>query len=500
MKDRVRQSMAWLHTWAGLLFGWLVFVIFACGTISYWQDEITRWMQPEITGRADPVAAIEGAAAFLQRTSPDAKNWYITPPSPRAATTEVFWEPASEVPGQVTQATLEGAKPVDARDTRGGAFFYRFHFDLYGVPYLWARYLVGVAAMFMLVAILSGIVTHKKIFVDFFLLRLGKRQRSWLDAHNVTAVVALPFHLMITYTGLVTLATLYMPWAIAANYASEDQFYADVFPGVAVVESDGRSAASAPQGPMIAAAQARWGEGGIGFVQVTAPGHVGSTVTFRQSSAAGMDARGEEIAFDGVSGRIRGEPAAKGGAAATEGVMIGLHTGRYARPVLRWLYFLSGLAGTVMVATGLVLWTVKRRAKLFDPARPHAGFRLVERLNIAVIAGFPAATAAYFLANRLLPTGLAARAEWEIRCLFLAWAAAFVLASVRSPRRAWIELLGLSALLFALVPVVNAATTQRGLIASMQRGDWLFAGFDLVMAATASILALTAQKVGRRTA
>src|SRR3546814_15120576 len=56
--------------------------------------------------------------------------------------------------------------------------------------------------MFMLIAILSGIVTHKKIFADFFMLRFGKGQRSWLDAHNVAEVFALPFHLMITYTGL----------------------------------------------------------------------------------------------------------------------------------------------------------------------------------------------------------------------------------------------------------------------------------------------------------
>src|SRR3546814_3563951 len=84
--------------------------------------------------------------------------------------------------------------------------------------------------MFMLIAILSGIVTHKKIFADFFMLRFGKGQRSWLDAHNVAAVFALPFHLMITYTGLVTLAVMYMPWGIAANYARPDSFFEAVYP------------------------------------------------------------------------------------------------------------------------------------------------------------------------------------------------------------------------------------------------------------------------------
>src|SRR3546814_11295490 len=106
-----------------------------------------------------------------------------------------------------TRATLDGnGQVIHARDTPGGFFLYRFHFDLHYIPVLWARYLVGAAAMFMLIAILSGIVTHKKIFADFFMLRFGTGQRSWMDAHNVAAVFALPFHLMIPYTGLVTLA------------------------------------------------------------------------------------------------------------------------------------------------------------------------------------------------------------------------------------------------------------------------------------------------------
>lgn len=94
----------------------------------------------------------------------------------------------------------------------GGDFFYRFHFQFHHLPITWGRCLAGLAAMFMLVGIISGIITHKKIFADFFTFRWGKGQRSWLDAHNGLSVLALPFHLMITYTGLVTLMALYMPW------------------------------------------------------------------------------------------------------------------------------------------------------------------------------------------------------------------------------------------------------------------------------------------------
>ena len=46
MKDRFRQSMAWLHTWLGLLFGWVLYFIFVTGTAGYLDTEIDRWMRP----------------------------------------------------------------------------------------------------------------------------------------------------------------------------------------------------------------------------------------------------------------------------------------------------------------------------------------------------------------------------------------------------------------------------------------------------------------------
>ncbi|MGK6320481.1 PepSY-associated TM helix domain-containing protein [Sphingomonas sp. DT-204] len=500
MKESLRQSMAWLHTWAGLLLGWLLFAMFATGTAAYFQDEITRWMEPEITGPVDPVAATEGAVRYLQTVAPDARAWFITPPNSRSATTKVFWQPGGEQRSRRgdTSATLDGGgNRIAARETQGGYFLYRFHFDLHYMPVIWARYLVGVAAMFMLVAILSGIVTHKKIFADFFMLRFGKGQRSWLDAHNVTAVIALPFHLMITFTGLVTLATLYMPWGIAANYSDEAKFYDAVFAEPAAVKRSGRAVPLAPVGPMMRLASAEWHGASVGFARVTNPGDATAKVTLTRAPEAAIGARGEAVILEGTTGRQVGAGAPKGAALATESVMIGLHTGRFAEWGLRWLYFLSGVGGTIMVGSGLVLWTVKRRARLADPERPHLGFRLVERLNVAAIAGLSAGLAIYFLANRLLPLRMDGRADWEIHCLFIAWGTMLAWAIVRPARQAWVEGLSAAALLFAAVPVVNALTTPRNLVASLAAGDWLFVGFDGVMLVLAAGFGWAARKAGR---
>jgi len=47
MKDFFRQSMAWLHTWVGLLLGWVLYFMFVTGTAGYLDTEIDRWMMPE---------------------------------------------------------------------------------------------------------------------------------------------------------------------------------------------------------------------------------------------------------------------------------------------------------------------------------------------------------------------------------------------------------------------------------------------------------------------
>ncbi|MBO9516891.1 MAG: PepSY domain-containing protein [Porphyrobacter sp.] len=503
MKEGLRQSMALLHTWTGLLLGWLLFAMFATGTSAYFQDEITRWMQPEVTGDADPIASAEGAVRFLQRTVPDAKSWYISPPNSRSATTQVYWQPADDKPtkrGETSAMLDQSGWEISTRETSGGFFLYRFHFDLHYMPVLWARYLVGVAAMFMLVAILSGIITHKKIFADFFMLRFNKGQRSWLDAHNVTAVVALPFHLMITFTGLVTLATMYMPWGIAANYTERNTFFEAVFGKSEEVARSGKPAPLAAIGPIMQSASARWDGKKVGYLRIANPGDATATISATRAAEGAIGSRGEEMTFSGVTGQPVGGSMPKGAALATESVMIGLHAGRYAEYGLRWLYFLSGLGGTIMVGSGLVLWTVKRRTKLPDPSRPHFGFRLVEKLNIATIAGFPAGIAAYFLANRLLPLEMADRADHEINSLFLTCLAVLVYALARPSARAWPEMLGLAAALFAAVPLVNAFTTSRGLPVSLLAGDWLFVSFDLVMLLLALGFAMGARKAARKRA
>jgi hypothetical protein len=253
----------------------------------------------------------------------------------------------------------------------------------------------------------------------------------------------------------------------------------------------------APVGDMLRQAESRWGQGKVGRVTVNNPGDATARVVLVQGEDGRVSVSPRYLVFDGTDGRLLQSREDVGPAAETRGVLYALHLGRFGDTAVRWLYFLVSLAGTAMVGTGLVLWTVKRRAKLPDPERPYFGFRLVERLNIAAIAGLSVAMAAFLWGNRLLPRDLPARADWEIHLFFIAWALAAAYAAARPAKRAWVELLWLACGLLALLPALNALATPRGLWRSLAQGDWVYAGFDLTLWALAALHAALALRTAR---
>ena len=82
MRQGFRQSMGWLHTWSGLVVGWVLFSVFVTGTATYYRAEISEWMRPELQAGAsiDAGRAADLAADYLKVKAPDAQGWFIGAP------------------------------------------------------------------------------------------------------------------------------------------------------------------------------------------------------------------------------------------------------------------------------------------------------------------------------------------------------------------------------------------------------------------------------------
>lgn len=529
-----RQSMSWLHTWASLILGWLLYAIFVTGTLSFFQNEITVWMKPELhqsVANNTQIQQTQIALNYLQKNHPNAGSWMISLPNSRQTTTEIMVRKQGEDPharrgGERISLDSQTGEVLQARDTRGGSFLYRFHFELYGLPRLWTRWLVGLATMLMLVAIVSGIITHKKIFKDFFTFRSGKGQRSWLDAHNATAVFALPFHIMITFSGLLLLMFMFMPWGINQVYSDRQEFLKDLRPQTntqlskppSELRGSGRSeqergehgrhkrvaepqaAPMADLTPMLNYAAFQWQNNPIGSIQIIAPNTTAANIEIKALYAESVIARNimPTFTFNGMTGVNTTEQSSPYRASVPMGiynVVTVLHEARGLDLTLRWLLFCSGILGTLMVATGLILWCVKRAPQQQKQGYKSFGYRLVEVTNITAIIGLPLACAGYFYANRLLPVQLETRLDWEINIFLITWLCCLIYAIFRTHRQAWLELLGFATIMFALLPILNALTGGHALWLSIAEGQWMIASFDLMAWALAFIFGMAYLKV-----
>ena len=310
----IRQSMSSLHTWAGLLLGWVLYAMFLTGTVPYFKDEFSQWMRPELPRLSQ--FPIRPSWRSVSRTSlatsrPEHRSGASA--CPTSAITAPMCSGVHPRADRVSAAFAEGSfdpatgQRVTARETQGGEFFYRFHFQFHYMPVVWGRWLAGIAAMFMLVAIVSGVITHKKIFADFFTFRWGKGQRSWLDAHNALSVFGLPFHFMITYTGLVTLMALYMPWGENAAFktpAERQQLSAELSAFIQPGKPSGQKVPLASVEDMVRQAEERWGRGNVGRVNAVHPGDAAARVAVTRGDPGRVSMSPQYMEFDGATGKL----------------------------------------------------------------------------------------------------------------------------------------------------------------------------------------------------
>jgi uncharacterized iron-regulated membrane protein len=516
----LRQRMAWLHTWAGLWVCWLAFAIFLTGTLSVFVEPISDWMRPEqvhhdaqapFAGPLDHKQQLQHGLRYLEQHAANSQMWELWP---RAGEPDfqVFWLNAQGYYQDARLSSVSGAAlvqqagaPGQVRDTLGGTHFVEFHHALHaGTTGLW---IVGAASAAMLVALISGVITHKRIFKDFFTFRPAKGQRSWLDAHNLAGVLTLPFLFMIAYSGLAISWSTYMPvvsWAQELR-TGEPAHVREYGPES---KPSGRAGVLTPLDPLVRLAEATFHSAAYAVV-VNHPGDAAMTVQVYSSTSPAtqegnlLSKRGV-MKFDGASGALLATEmphrAPANGARATMATLDELHRLHFAGAVIRWIYFIAGMAGTAMMATGALLFMIKRRQKSLNEfgAATAGVYRLIDVLNVASIAGLSLACIGFLWANRLLPLDLVERHEWEVAAFFGIWLAALLHAAVRPAARAWREQLWAGAALCLLLPVLNAVTTGQHLPGYLAQRDIGRAAVELTAIAFGAILASAALRIGRR--
>lgn len=505
----LRQAMDYLHSWAGVIFGALLFLVFFMGTLSVFDAEIDSWMMPSTRVAPNDAASFDRHARVqLEQIAPGSRQWYALYPTDRQPTMRIGWRENGEFKTRHLDPAT-GALLPDVGTKGGTGFFFPFHFMFHikwqDVGY-WLLALVGTA---MLALIVSGVIIHKRIFTDFFTFRPGKSaHRATLDLHAACAVLLLPFHFVITLSGLIIFMFIYFKPAVALIYGKEaPNATTEMFKQVtrAPAREPGQLASV---DAMVAEARARWTAAGmpdsaVRNISIANPGDKHAIVQVLRRPHDMMSYETFTVYFDGSTGAWLGNqslvPAAK-----VQRFFTGLHMIPFDHWWLRWLYFALGLASCVMIATGSILWVEKRRPK--HERNGQRGYRFVNAIGAAGTVGVLLATLAMLVANKLLPLDLAHRATIEQSVFFAAWIGTFAHAlwrgfagrHVRDLRMPWREQAWASAALAVLAVILNGAMTGDHLLVTLARGDWAVAGTDLMLLFTALLAAMSARKLAPR--
>ena len=487
----LRLALNWFHTWFGLFLGGLLFVIFWTGTLAVFDREIDRWMMPETRLPAVSAVSADALLPVVRGYAKDSRGWRMILPDERNPAVEIEIASAD---GEAVQHFVDPAtgRVLPDEGTLGATrFFYPYHYTLnLGV---FGLFLCAFAAVVMMALCVSGVIIHRRIFADFFVLRIVRKpQRTTLDLHNISGVLALPFLLMISFTGVAIFTYVYLPSAQSLLFARDPQAAAGGY--------FSREAAGAAGGPLVSLetlrdkAETYWGGERPEYVQLVHPGDANAYVEIRPVSGRTVSKSTEAIWFDAASGqRLAASPVT-----ATRrfyDFLYGLHLIQFDHWTLRWLYFISGLFGCVLIGTGLLFWVQSRRKR--HQRRGMRGVRLAEAASVGVTTGLLIATLAFLIVNRLLPLGMADRAATEVWAFHIAWIIAAIHAFLRGPD-AWREQAWLVAAGAVLAVILNAMTTGDGLPFAIARGLWPVAGVDLVLLAGAAIAGGTAIKLGRK--
>src|SRR5215471_242815 len=159
MFNNFRLSLTWLHTWFGLVLGFVLMVTFFFGSLSVFDREIDRWSLPQTRIAAQPMPSFDRileqrfraitepdpdqraqAANRVTKPLPDklvASNWnaYTTHRDPVLSMYVGFAVPNSTLPDD----EIFGEITIDPRDGKilrkdqlalGSGFFYPMHYSL----------------------------------------------------------------------------------------------------------------------------------------------------------------------------------------------------------------------------------------------------------------------------------------------------------------------------------------------------------------------------------
>lgn len=429
MSPAFRSWIVLLHRWVGLPAGVSLWVLCATGSLAVFSTEIQQWMQPQAAlSAAETAEGLTQAGRLMAEEQHKNHIAFLRTPLERDPVFRLWKYDGYVLHGPALHPST--GLPLPTRDVVGGSFFVTLH-DCFYIPNLWGRSLVALAGGAMLVALITGVILQfRRFFSDLLLFRPhAAPHRWWLDLHLLIGTLALPVLMIVSLSGVILqIETLtYSPPKAQKPPHSSHTVPPLLSDSLVALEKQG---------------QHLWGKTQGGFFMSFG----NETFLYHPDSTSFCIARARISATHPL-------PESTPTCPSLESIMAGIHNMRWAGLTMRWLYFLTGIAGALLVGSGLILFykTEKRHLKETHYASSFA-LRLLYGVNTACLLGFPIASLGLLWSTRLPNWPTLNNLPWETGVFFTLWAASLIHA-LAAPRAASLQLLILSIVSAGLFPL-----------------------------------------------
>jgi uncharacterized iron-regulated membrane protein len=384
------------HSALGLAFAAMIYLVCFSGSVAVFTQEFTRWEQPAgPVLRAVSPKAVDAAVQATLAKNPKAHDLLVRLPTPDHPRLTVHGEDAGG--GEHTYVADQAGRLVGEARTPWTEFQAELHTVLH-LPRAWGGFVVGLTGVALLSSLISGVLSHPRVFKDAFAFRWGGSKRlQEADLHNRISVWGLPFHLAVSLTGaFLGLTTIIVGVLALATFKGDASKAYALFQGPTVKDDPRPAAQVIDVASALGAVAARYPDALPTYIYVEHPGERGQHAIVNLATE-GRLSRGETVVVDG-HGRILGEVGYESGSLGFRvlSAMTPLHFGWFGGWPVKAAYFLLGLGLTAVTASGVAIWLARRR----DKGRPAPGW---ERLWVAFAWSQPLAYAASALAALVLP-------------------------------------------------------------------------------------------------
>lgn len=401
MKTLFKDSFD-LHAWLGVWSSALLFIVAFSGSIALFHSELATWENPEyrIPFEANP----HGIDAHLEKIASesgfDHQNFLIFPPSHKSPVlTFSHFDPETHH-SHMIQTRPSTMEILEQGDSDMAHLLAHLHTDLH-LPSPYGRYLVGFAGVVMMVLLVTGVISHRKLFKELFLWRRkGSLRAFFSSSHKLLGVWGLPFHLMMAFTGAIIglLGIIGVFMALASFGGSVEKATQAVLGPRA--EASGESAPMMTIDSFVEKAKSKWDGFEPTFITVQAYKDKEALVTV-SGNVAGRLAMGTGITGKMTTGEVIHVQDWHQESWPTWifGMVVPLHYALYGGVWIKYLYFLLGLGMTFLIASGTTIWLMRR-----EQTRQRSGAvgtSNLTKFHVGVCGGLVLATAMAFLGTHL---------------------------------------------------------------------------------------------------